>query len=185
MKQSRFADMARKATEAATARTGELTQFVATTADTVKSLTADAKDQLADVTAEMKEAALVRLRESLDDFNTALPVLRDAGYVLDGVAIKLGLPPQITATLSSGPGVSEDRLEALLAEHTERKLTTLIVKSVYHATKLQSMLEIQGMRPSGLSVDVGLVPDIVIKFAPSGGATRVGTSDIKTLPQPA
>jgi hypothetical protein len=171
MKES-LAGLARKATEAATARTGELTQFVATTADTVKTLTADAKGQLADVTDEMKEAALVRLRESLDDFNAALPVLRDAGYVLRGVSIKLGLPPQITASLSSGPGVSEDRLAELLTEHSRRKLTTLIVKSVYHATKLQSMLEITGMRPTGLSIDVGLIPDVVLQFGPSGGAPR-------------
>jgi hypothetical protein len=170
MKESRIADMARRASEAVGARTGELTQFVAGTADTVKSLTADAKDQLADVTSEMKEAALVRLRESLDDFNAALPVLRDAGYVLKGVDIKLGLPPQISASLTSGQGVTEEQLETLLAEHTERKLTTLIVKSVYQATKLQSMLEIQGMRPSGLNVAVGLIPDVVIKFSPSGSA---------------
>ena len=182
MKESRFAEMARKATEAAAARTDELTQFVAETSDAVKALTAEAKDQLADVTAEMKETALLRVRESLEDFNAALPVLREAGYILDSVNIKLGLPPQITATLSSGAGVSEDQLEALLAQHVERKLTTLIVKSVHRATKLQSMLEIQGMRPSGLSVDVGLIPNIVIKFAPSGGASRVVAPGRKILP---
>ena len=185
MKESRFAEMARKATEAAAARTDELTQFVAETSDVVKSLTAEAKDQLADATTEMKEAVLLRVRESLEDFNAALPVLREAGYVLDSVNIKLGLPPQITATLSSGAGVSEDQLETLLGQYAERKLTTLIVKSVYRATRLQSMLEIQGMRPSGLSVDVGLIPNIVIKFAPIGGTTRGVADGGKALPPPA
>jgi hypothetical protein len=52
------------------------------------------KDQLADVTTDLKEMSIAKLEEALADFNAALPLLRDAGYVLDGVSVKLGLVPR-------------------------------------------------------------------------------------------
>jgi len=33
--------------------------------------------------------------------------------------------------------------------------------------KLQSKLNIKGMKPCGLSVEIGLVPKIVVKFVPA------------------
>jgi hypothetical protein len=63
--------------------------------------------------------------------------------------------------------VPEERVDALLTEHAGRKLTTLMVKSVYNATKLQSKLKISGMRPNGLSVEIGLSPQVTVKFGPT------------------
>jgi hypothetical protein len=81
--------------------------------------------------------------------------------------VSQGAPSQIVANFSAGATVSEERVDALLAQCAERKLTTLLVKSVYQATKLRSTLTIRGMRASGVAVEVGLIPDITIKFSPT------------------
>jgi hypothetical protein len=81
--------------------------------------------------------------------------------------VSQGAPSQIVANFSAGATVSEERVDALLAQYAERKLTTLLVKSVNQATKLRSTLTIRGMRASGVSVEVGLIPDITIKFSPT------------------
>jgi hypothetical protein len=171
MRDSRLFDAAKKAAEAAAAKASEVTQSASVTGDTLRDLAAGAKDQLADVTTDLKEMSLAKLEEVLADFNAALPLLRDAGYVLDGVNIKLGLTPQIVANFAGGAVVSEEGVYALLAEHSERKLTTLLVKAVRHATTLQSKLSISGMRADGLSVDVGLMPQITVKFSPARRAS--------------
>ena len=167
MVNSPLVDAAKKAAESVAAKASEVTQSASGTSDTVRNLAAGVKDQLADVTGDLKEMSLAKVDEVLADFNAALPLLRDAGYVLEGVHIKLGLTPQIVANFAGGGAVlSEERVDAMLAEHPDRKLTTLLVKAVRHATTLQSKLTISGMRAAGISVDVGLVPQVTVKFSP-------------------
>ena len=165
--ESKLFDAAKKATESAAAKASELTRSATHTTATVRDLAAGVKDQLADATAEIKALSSAKLNEALADFNAALPILREAGYVLDGVNIKIGLTPQIIANFAGGAVVSEERVDAILTDHAERPLTTLLVKAVRHATTLQSRLSIKGMRADGLSVEVGLIPHVTIKFSPT------------------
>ena len=165
MGDSKLFDAAKKATESVAAKAGEVTRSVSS--DTLRDVASGMKDQLADVTTDIKEMSAAKLDEALADFNAALPLLRDAGYVLDGVSVKLGLAPQVVANFAGGGAVlSEERVDAMLAEHSGRKLTTLLVKAVRHATTLQSKLTISGMRADGLSVEVGLIPQVTVKFSP-------------------
>ena len=176
MTDSRLFDAAKKATDLVTAKASELTQSSTATTESLKDIAAGVKGQIADATTEMKGAGLAKLEEALDDFNAALPVLREAGYVLEGVSVKLGLVPQAVANFSTGILVAEQRVDALLDEHAGRKFTTLIVKAVYQATKLQSKFNIRGMRPSGVSVELGLVPQVTVKFSPATEGQRVDDS---------
>ena len=169
----RLFDAAKKATESVAATAGEVTRSL--TSDTLRHVASGMKDQLADVTTDIKEMSAAKLDEALADFNAALPLLRDAGYVLDGVSVKLGLSPQIIANFAGGAVLSEERVDAMLAEHSGRKLTTLLVKAVRHATTLQSKLTISGMRAAGLSVEVGLVPQVTVKFTPALRSETEGT----------
>jgi hypothetical protein len=170
MGDSKLFDAAKKTTEIVAAKASEVTQSV--TGDTIRDMAAGVKEQLADVTTDIKEMSAAKLDEALGDLNAALPILRDAGYVLDGVTVKLGLAPQIVANFAGGAVVPEERVDALLAEHSGRKLTTLLVKAVRHATALQSKLTISGMRADGLSVEVGFVPQVTVKFSPLARTTE-------------
>jgi len=140
MRDAGLVDAAKKATESVAAKAAEVTRSVA--GDSLRDMARGVKDQLADVTTDIKEMSAAKLDEALTDFNTAL--LRDAGYVLDGVSVKLGLSPQIVANFAGGGVLSEERVDAMLAEHSGRTLTTLLVKAVRHATTLQSKLTISG-----------------------------------------
>ena len=174
MRDSKLVDAAKKVTESVAAKAGEVTRSAAS--DSLRDMASGVKDQLADVTTDLKEMSIAKLEEALADFNAALPLLRDAGYVLDGVSVKLGLNPQIVANFAGGAVLSEERVEAILEEHSGRKLTSLLVKAVRHATTLQSKLTISGMRADGLSVEVGLVPQVTVKFSP---APRMTTEEAK------
>jgi hypothetical protein len=171
MKESRLVDAAKKATESVAAKASEVAQSSGGASDALKDIASGVRNQLADATTEMKELGLAKLEEALADFNAALPVLREAGYVLEGASIKLGLVPQVVANFTAGTAAAEETVDALLAKHAGRTLTTLMVKSVYKATRLQSALNIRGMRPSGLSIEVGLVPQVTVKFSPTSEDT--------------
>jgi hypothetical protein len=147
MKDFRLLNEARKARDSDAAAASDLARQASETAVSLKAKAADVKEQLAEQASEMTDLGLVKLNETLADFNASLPVLHEAGYTIDGVTIKLSMPPKIVANFSGGASVSGERVEALLAEHAERKLTALLVKSVYHTTRLQSLVNVKGLRP--------------------------------------
>src|SRR5262245_33996732 len=167
MKDSRLINEAQKAKEAAAERARELAEQASGVVEDIEAKAADVKEQIAEQAAGMNEMGLDKLNETLADFNAALPALREAGYTLNGVNIDLGVPPKIVANFSGGGSAPDEEIERLLAENAERNLTVLLVKSIHRATKLQSSINIKGLRPSGLSVEIGLVPKVVVKFAPS------------------
>jgi len=170
MKDFRLLDEARKVRESAAAAANDLARQAGEKAEALKAKATDVTEQLAEQASEMSDLGVTKLNETLGELNASLPILREAGYVIEGVTIKLGMPPKIVANFSGGSAVSGERIEALLGEHADRKLTTLLVKSVYHATKLQSLVNVKGLRPTGVSVEIGLVPSVAVKFgrAPSG-----------------
>jgi hypothetical protein len=127
----------------------------------------DLKGQITEQTAGMSEIGLAKMTESLNDFNAALPALREAGYILERVDVDLGVPPKIVANFSGGDTAPDERSEELLEGHAERSLTVLLLKSVKQATRLQSKINIKGMKPRGLSVEIGLTPKIVVRFVPA------------------
>ena len=158
---------AQKAKEATAAKARELKEQASVAADDLKTMTTDVKGHIAEQAAGISEIGLAKMNETLADFNAALPALREAGYTLDGVNIDLGVPPRIVANFSSSGAASDETIERLLAENAERNLTAMLVKSINQAAKLQSKINIKGLKPRGLSVEIGLVPRIVVKFSPT------------------
>lgn len=145
--QSSVTGLASRASEAA-----------ATTADDLKGhVTAKAN--------ELKDASLAKLAETLDDFNAALPVIREAGYTLSNVGIGIGLPPKVTASFLVSSEVSAETVERLMLEHAQRKFTLLLLKSLHQAWQLHTKIKIAGLKPRGLSVELGLIPIVSVKFA--------------------
>jgi hypothetical protein len=162
MKDLRVFNEAQKAKEAAGAKARELAERASVSTEDLRNKASDLKGQIAEQAAGMGGMSLAKLDEMLAEFNATLPVLRAAGYTLRNVEIELGIPPKVIANLTGGGGVVPE----LPSESEEKALTVLLVKSIHQATKLQSMITINGLRPSGLGVEIGLVPRIVVAFTP-------------------
>lgn len=145
--QASVSGLASQATDAAANKAGELRSHVAAKA------------------GELRDATYAKLGETLDDFNAALPVVRAAGYTLSDVTIAVGLPPTVTATFDASSDISAEHVEQLLAAHADKKLTVLLVRALFQAWQLQRRIDIAGLRPKGLSVELGLVPAVTVKFA--------------------
>jgi len=157
-----FNDAHRKAKEVAGAKARELAEAASLSAGDLRSKASDLKGQIASQAAGFGEMSLGKLDEMLADFNAALPALQAAGYALRNVEIEMGIPPKVVANFTGHGGVVPE----LRDEAAERALTVLLVKSIHQATKLQSMITIKGLRPSGLGVEMGLIPRIVVAFTP-------------------
>ncbi|HLK37866.1 MAG TPA: hypothetical protein VKU41_13990 [Polyangiaceae bacterium] len=114
---------------------------------------------------DIKESTLAGVKDLVDDFNRHLPALQEAGYTLTEVAVEMGLTPKIVATFSSRPDITQERIDAVVEEHRDAKVTVAMIRTLFAAYKLQNGLHIVGMKPRGICVEIGVAPAIVVKFA--------------------
>jgi hypothetical protein len=130
---------------------------------------AAAAHELSDLTAAkmgaLKEAGISTLVEALADFNAALPAASEAGYALKGLNVALALPPQVTATFAAADDISPANVERVLTNHADRRFTVALIKSLYQAWQVQMKVQIGGLKPSSLSVIIGLSPSVSVNFA--------------------
>jgi hypothetical protein len=149
---------------------------IAEQATQAAGLAADMREHAASRISDMREAAaakfsdikgvsLAAVTELVDDFNQHLPALREAGYTLTDVAVELSLIPKVIATFVSAPDIAEERIAAVIAEHHEAKLTIALLRALYSAYKLQNSIQIAGMKPRGIILEIGIAPAVVVKFA--------------------
>jgi hypothetical protein len=154
--------------EQASARAAQLKESVATTASDVSSSVAakagDVRESLATAAADAREASANKIKEAIDEFNATLLILREAGYKVSEVDIAIGLPPKISASVVASDAVTDEHITKILEEHQHKKLTTLVLNALYQAWRLQSAIQIVGMKPRGMSIELGLVPSVTIKF---------------------
>lgn len=142
----------------ASVRAGDLKDSVANTAQ-------DVRDGVAAAAADLRDASVTKVKETLADFNSAVPVLRGMGYTLSEVSISLGMPPSLVATFQVSHEASEESARRALEENAERKLTVFLIRALSQAKKLQTSIEVAGIKPRGIAVDIGLSPSVAIKFA--------------------
>ncbi|HVY46690.1 MAG TPA: hypothetical protein VHB21_12465 [Minicystis sp.] len=154
--------------DAAMTKAGEVTDTVSSRAGQMKESVAtkasEVKESVAQAAADAKDASVAKIKETVEDFNASLPVLREAGYQVSEVDIALGIPPKISASVTASSAVTPEHVEEVLAEHAERKFTVALVKALFAAWKLQNGIAIVGMKPRGMTIELGLIPSVTIKF---------------------
>ncbi len=133
-------------------------------ADRATAGAADLKEQAAAKAGELRETSTTKVIESVNALNTALPILKEAGFEVSGVSIELGLPPCVSAAFAVAKEISEEKLGVLLEEHAEQKLTVLLLTARRQAWRLQSKVHIVGMSPRTISVQLGLPPSVTVSF---------------------
>jgi hypothetical protein len=137
-----------------------------TLSEHTKHLAGDVRERASALSAELADAAMDRAKAAMADLNAALPLLKRAGYALNGVTLQLGVPPKLTPVFTLAESVPDDDIERLLAENPDAKLAAMLVKTLVSAHRLQSAIHIGGLRPTGIAVDITFPPSVSIKFEP-------------------
>jgi len=122
------------------------------------------KDLVAGKIGDIKDAAISEVQRIVADLNQHLPALREAGYALTDVTVDLGLPPNVVASFSAQPDITEERVDAVIKEHEDARLTVTLLRTLFRAYKLQNSIAIAGMKPHGIALTIGITPGIAVKF---------------------
>lgn len=161
-------EKARQVQDAAAAKAKELSQQTPEGAGELRGkvggTAAQIKERVTATVTEAMDASFAKVTSVLDDLNAALPVLQEAGYPVDLVEVELGLSPKINIRFSTKMGVKEERLNSLLEEHAEHKMTITLLNSLAKAKSLQSRIRVAGCKPKGIEIKIGLMPEVALRF---------------------
>jgi hypothetical protein len=140
-------------------------QKAAALKDRAASAVSDISEHAAARASEIFGAGFDQVAGAVADFNAALPIVRKAGYLLEGVTLQVSLTPSIQAGFQTKEAITDEQVKAIEVEHSDNKLAIMLVHTLRRAAKLQSSVSVGGLKPQGLSVSIGLSPSVSIKFA--------------------
>jgi hypothetical protein len=112
--------------------------------------------------------AITRGQQVLREFNDLIPTLRALGLGFSDVSVKLGLPPEISATLTGSVDVLDaERIRALADRHRDNKTLTVILEALITASNFREQLTDLGFRGLALHVRLGLFPSVKLGLLPA------------------
>jgi hypothetical protein len=151
--------------EMTTSRAGEAAGFVSDIREQAALKMGGLRDSVVGKMADIKDATFAGIKDLVDDFNAHIPALREAGYAVSEVAVELGLVPKMVASFACAPDISQERIDAVVEEHREAKMTVALLRALHAAYKLQNSIHVAGMTPRGIVLEIGVAPSVVVKFA--------------------
>ncbi len=150
--------------EQAMQKSGEAATLAAGVRDQAQARVGDLKERLLGKVAEVKDAAIAGIKDLADDLSQRLPALREAGYTLNHVAFEVGISPKVKATFTAAPDISKERVDAVIEEHKDARVTVALLRALYGAYKLQSSIRIAGMSPLDIELELGVTPAAIVRF---------------------
>ena len=127
--------------------------------DKAKESLATAKEKMSD----LKDVGSEKLNQLLEDFESAKPHLKKAGFTLIELHIDIGINPVVTPHFKCEE-VNQETIEQILSEIESNKIATTILKTLIKASKMQEKIKIENMQFSGIAVEVGIIPKVQIKY---------------------
>src|SRR5262245_66124851 len=93
------------------------------------------------------------------------PRIEETGYKRSDINVSAGIPPAINVAFFKEKDVEPERVEKLLSEHKDQTMLKLIVWGLQKADGLQKELKLDHYKFSGLTMKLGLPPDITLRFS--------------------
>lgn len=141
--------------------------------------TADLKETVSDVlnftsdklTASLsflkdaKEAGVEKINGFVNDILGLAPLIEVTGFNMKDVSVDVGIPPGMTISFIKEKDVDAETINQLLEENKDKEMLKLIVRALLKADALQKGMNLSHYKFIGLSLKIGLPPDISLKFA--------------------
>ena len=111
--------------------------------------------------------AVAKGQQVLREFNDLIPTLRALGLGFSDVSVKLGVPPEISATLTGSVDVLDpDAIRGVIDTHRDNKTLTIILEALVTASNFREQLTDLGFRGLALHVRLGMFPSVKLGLLP-------------------
>ena len=115
---------------------------------------------LKDKAGDLRGAALDKINRSLDEFNAAIPAIKDLGFAVTDLKVGMGIPPEVSAKLTGTvASIKKEKVQELIEANQENKFLVTILTGLQTASEVQQKLGDLGLK--GVEADVSLVPPTI------------------------
>lgn len=118
----------------------------------------------AEVINEFKNATKEKANAILDEVTNLGEHMSKSGFELIEINTSLGLPPTFSLTYHFLNDVSELDRKNILEENQDKKITTIILKTLFKSTAYAQSLKMGTFKLNEVSIQLGLLPEVGLKF---------------------
>ncbi len=117
-----------------------------------------------EVIAGLKDYGIEKINETWAQIESSSAIFQKTGYSITAINIDLSIPPSITLELDQIENISDDEEEKLLEENKDKQLIYLVLVALFKANAIQKSINSVQYKFSGLTIGMGLTPNIEMKF---------------------
>lgn len=117
-----------------------------------------------EVLQNIKDASIDKINAAWQQIESASAVFQKSGYSVTEIIINLGLSPTLTIELDQIENINDEMEEALLEEYKGKTFLYTILIAIFKANAIQKSINSVQYKFVGLTIGLGLTPNIDMKF---------------------
>ncbi|MBC8047881.1 MAG: hypothetical protein H7Y00_13870 [Fimbriimonadaceae bacterium] len=122
---------------------------------------------------DVKNITKEKLASITNDTIALAPIIEKTGYRAKEINIAVSVPPRFVFHFEKFADVSKVEIEQILEENTEKTLLKIIVSTLVSADEFQSKLSLGSFKFAEIDIELGVPPEVNVKFMNSGQPTAV------------
>lgn len=112
-----------------------------------------------------------KLTELADSVNEAMPIITQAGFVVESIQVTLGVPPKAILRARVARQLTDAEYDALVAGAGEKIVTSLVAGTFLKAAALHRGFRIGSMQSSHIELELAPLPAVRFLFGPTAAQT--------------
>ena len=122
-----------------------------------------------------------KLNELAASVNEAMPIITQAGFVVEQINVSLGVPPKAILRARVVRELTDTEYESLVASLGEQVVTSVVAGTFLKAASLHRSFRIGSMQSSHIEIELSPLPAVRFLFVPGSNPTPQITPAIGTL----
>jgi len=114
---------------------------------------------------DIKDSGAEKINSFVNDILGLAPLIEVTGFNMKDVSVDIGIPPGISISFIKEKDVDPETINKLIEDNEDKEMLKLIVRSLQKADALQKGMDLSHYKFNGLTMKLGLPPDISLKFA--------------------
>ena len=121
-----------------------------------------------------------KLTELTDAVNTAMPIITQAGFIVEQITVTLGIPPKAILRARVVRELSDEEYDALVQSVGEQVVTSLMAGTFIKAAALQRSFRIGNMLSSHIEGELSPLPAVRFLFVPQAEQQTPRTKSLES-----
>jgi hypothetical protein len=118
----------------------------------------------------VNDATTQKTLELMNNVNTILAALPDAGYEIERVELELGITPQFVANLKIHPNIREEKLREVIQGNPNNLVVSTAINALLQAGKMRDVISVSNLILQEVTLSVATTPTVKLQWKEKAAA---------------